>query len=87
VCLSPFRREPFFRSASLGQGAVLDHRMFSLPPMFLFLIFLLKLRNRIQNSNYNKVKFSEHFICLIPICDVLCVITLVMTPRNDPGLD
>jgi hypothetical protein len=24
-------------------------------------------------------------ICHLLICDVLCVITLVMTPRNDPG--
>jgi hypothetical protein len=24
VCLSPYRREPFLMSASLGQGAVLD---------------------------------------------------------------
>jgi hypothetical protein len=25
LSLSPFQREPFLRSASLGQGAILDH--------------------------------------------------------------
>jgi anaerobic C4-dicarboxylate transporter len=53
----------------------------------LFLIFRSKLWNRIRNSNYNKVQFSEHFISLIFVCDVLCVITLVMAPRNDPSQD
>jgi hypothetical protein len=32
VCsLSPYQREPFLRSACLGQGAILDRQMFSLP--------------------------------------------------------
>jgi hypothetical protein len=55
--------------------------------MFLSSIFHLKLYNQIQNLNYNKVKFLEHFICLILVCDVLHIITLVMAPRNDPGYD
>jgi hypothetical protein len=39
----------------------------------------LKLCNWIQNLNDNKVKLSEHFICLILVCDVFYVITSVMT--------
>jgi hypothetical protein len=31
LSLSPFRHEPFLRSASQGQGAVLDRRVFPLP--------------------------------------------------------
>jgi hypothetical protein len=45
VSLSPNRREPFSRSASLGQGAVLDHRVIASAKMFLFSIFRLKLCN------------------------------------------
>jgi hypothetical protein len=59
----------------------------SLPQIILFSTFRLKLYNQIQNPNCNKVKLSEHFIYLILICDVLYVVTLVMTPHNDPGLD
>jgi hypothetical protein len=55
--------------------------------MFLFSIFPLKLYNRIQNLNCNKVQPSEHFICLILVCDVLYVITSVMAPHNDPDYD
>jgi hypothetical protein len=69
------------------QCVILDRRVFSLSQMFLFLIFRLELCNRIQNLNYNKVKFSDLFIVNILVCDVLYVITLIMTPRNDPGLD
>jgi hypothetical protein len=88
VCsVSPFRREPFLRSSSLGQGVVLDLMSVSLPQIFLSSIFRLKCCNRIQNLNCNKVKFLEHFICLILVCDILYVITSVMAPRNDPGLD
>jgi hypothetical protein len=47
----------------------------------------LKFCNRIQNLNYNKDKFSKHFIVNILVCDVLCIITSVMTHRNNPGLD
>jgi hypothetical protein len=85
--LSPYRREPFLRSTSLEQGVVLDHRVIPLPQMFLSSIFHLKLYNQIQNSNCNKVKFSEYFIVNIIVCDVLCVITSVMTPCNGPSLD
>jgi hypothetical protein len=45
----------------------------------LFLIFGLKL--------YNKVYLLEHFICLIIVCDVLYIIILIMTPRNDLSYD
>jgi hypothetical protein len=62
--LSPYRCEPFLRSASLGQGAVLDRRVFSLPQSFLFSTLRSKLYDRIQNSNYNKVNFLEHFIII-----------------------
>jgi hypothetical protein len=53
----------------------------------LFLIFCLKPCKSIQNSSCNKVKFSEHFFSSFLICDVLCVVTSVMTPRNDPSYD
>jgi hypothetical protein len=45
MSLSPYRREPFLRSASLGQGVVLDHRVLASAKMFLFSIFCLKLCN------------------------------------------
>jgi hypothetical protein len=35
--ISPYQCEPFLRSASLGQGVVLNHRVFLLPQMSLFL--------------------------------------------------
>jgi hypothetical protein len=85
VSLSPYRREPFLRLASLGQGAVLDRRVIASAKMFLLSIFRLKLCNRIWNAICYKVQLSEHFICLNRVCDVLCIITSVMTPRNDPG--
>jgi hypothetical protein len=47
VSLSPYRREPFMRPASLGQGVILDRRVFCFCQMFLFSIFRLKLCNRI----------------------------------------
>jgi hypothetical protein len=50
-------------------------------------LFCLKLWNRIWNLICNKVWLWEHFICLITICDVLYIITSVMTPCNDPDLD
>jgi hypothetical protein len=37
--LSPSRCEPFLRSASLGQGAILDHQVFRFRKSFLFSIF------------------------------------------------
>jgi hypothetical protein len=37
----------------------------------LFLNFHFKLCKSIQNSSFNKVKISEHFICVIIVCDVL----------------
>jgi hypothetical protein len=38
VCsLSPYRREPFLWSASLGQGAVLDRQVFVSTNVFIFL--------------------------------------------------
>jgi hypothetical protein len=85
--LSLSRREPFLRSSSLGQGVVLDRRVFRFRKSFLFSIFRSKLCNRIRNQNCNKVKILEHFICLILVCDVLCVITLVITSHNDPSYD
>jgi hypothetical protein len=37
VCsLSPYPCEPFLRSASLGQGAVLDRRVFLLPQKYFY---------------------------------------------------
>jgi pantoate kinase len=51
----PPQREPFLRSGSLGQGVVLDRQVFHFCKSFLFSIFRLKLYNRIQNQNYNKV--------------------------------
>jgi hypothetical protein len=50
-------------------------------------ILRLKLFNRIQNLNYNKVQLLEYFICNIFICNILCIITSVMAHRTDPGLD
>jgi hypothetical protein len=48
-------------------------------------LFRLKLCNRIRNLNYNKVQLLEHFMYNLRVCDVLCIITLVMAPCNDPG--
>jgi hypothetical protein len=88
VSLSPYRREPFLRSTSLGQGVVLYRWVFRFRKVFLFSIFRLKLCNRIWNSKFdNKVQLSDHSICLNHVCDVLCVISSVITPRNDHGLD
>jgi hypothetical protein len=53
----------FLRLVSLGQGAVLDRRLFLLLQIIFILYLLLKFCNRIQNSNCNKVQLSEHFIC------------------------
>jgi hypothetical protein len=50
VCLSPYWCEPFLRSVSLGQGAI--SMSVSLPQMFLFSIFHLRLYNQIQNSKF-----------------------------------
>jgi hypothetical protein len=58
--LSPFWRESFLRSASLGQG-VLDSLSVSTFKKCFILYLPLKLCNRIRNLNCNKVKFSEHF--------------------------
>jgi hypothetical protein len=86
VCsLSPSRRKPFLRSASLGQGVILNRRVFSLLQIIFILYLPLKLCNWIRNQNCNNVQLSKHFFCLILICDVLCVITWVMTHRNNPG--
>jgi hypothetical protein len=62
--LSPYWRELFLRSTPLGQGVILDRQVSSLLQNVLFSIFRLKLGNRIQNSNCNKVKFSEHFFII-----------------------
>jgi hypothetical protein len=86
VCsLPPSRHESFLRSAFLGQGVVLDHQVFLLSQIVFILYLSLKLCNRIQNQNCNKVQLLELFICLIVVCDVLCVVTLIMAPRNDTG--
>jgi hypothetical protein len=43
VCsLSPSRREPFLKLTSLGQGAVLDHRVFFLLQIVFILYLPLK---------------------------------------------
>jgi hypothetical protein len=77
VCsLSPSRRVSFLRSASLGQCTVFDRRVITFVECF---ILYLPLKTFI--------KLSEYFICLILVCDVLCVITSVMAPRNDSDLD
>jgi hypothetical protein len=51
--LSPYQREPFLRLAFLGQGAVLDRRVSSLPQNVFVLYLPLKFCNRMQNLNYN----------------------------------
>jgi hypothetical protein len=62
VCsLFPFQHEPFLTSTSLGQGIILNSGVFTSKKYILFSL-LLKLCNQIQNQNYYKVKFSEHFI-------------------------
>jgi hypothetical protein len=53
--LSPYQHELFLRLASLGQGDVLDRRVPSLPQNIFILYLRLKLCNRIQNLNGNKV--------------------------------
>jgi hypothetical protein len=55
LSLSPCRHEPFLKSASLGQGAILDHQVFLLLQIIFILYLPLKLCNRIQNQNCNKV--------------------------------
>jgi hypothetical protein len=45
--LSPYRREPFLRSAFLGQGAVLNHLVPSLPQN----VFVLYLPVKTLKSN------------------------------------
>jgi hypothetical protein len=56
VCsLSPSRHEPFLRSASLRQGAILNRRVFSLLQIIFIFYLPLKLCNQIRNLNYNKV--------------------------------
>jgi hypothetical protein len=84
VSLSPYRREPFLRLVSLGQGVILDRRVIASAKIFLFSIFRLKLYNLIQNSKFVLSLILEHFICLNRVCDVLYIITSVMTPCNDP---
>jgi hypothetical protein len=44
--LSPYRREPFLRSASPGQGVALDHQVFLLSQNVLILYLSLKLFNQ-----------------------------------------
>jgi hypothetical protein len=40
--LSPYQHEPFLRLAFLGQGAVLDHRVSSVPQNVVILYLLIK---------------------------------------------
>jgi hypothetical protein len=42
MCAPPLQREPFLRSASLGQGVVLNHRVSSFPQNVFILNLLLK---------------------------------------------
>jgi hypothetical protein len=65
----------------------LIRRVFSLPKNVFYSLFHLKLFNQIRNLNYNKVQLSEHFIYNLHVYDVLCIITLVIAPHNDPGYD
>jgi hypothetical protein len=62
-------------------------RVFPLPKNVFYSLFRLKICNRIQNINCNEVHLLEYFIYNLHVYDVLCAITLVMAPRNDPGLD
>jgi hypothetical protein len=55
VSLSPYRRETFLRSASLGQGSILDQLVFRFRKNVLLSIFYLKRCNRIRNAICNKV--------------------------------
>jgi hypothetical protein len=57
VCsLSPLWRGPFLRLASLGQGAILDHGVFTSAKCILFSL-LLKLCNRIRKPKI-VIKFT-----------------------------
>jgi hypothetical protein len=47
VSLSPYRHELLLRSASLGQGVILDRRVFRFRKNVLLSIFRLKLCNQI----------------------------------------
>jgi hypothetical protein len=59
----------------------------ALPQMSFIHLSSAQLCNRIQNLNCNKVKILENFFCNLLVCDVLCVITSIMAPHNDPGYD
>jgi hypothetical protein len=41
----------------------------------------------LKYSNAIKNLCNNTFIRAIYVCDILCVLTLVMTPRKDPGYD
>jgi hypothetical protein len=49
---------------------------------------LLKCRELHLLNYFDESRICNNtFIRAIYVCDVLCVVTLVMTPRKDPGYD
>jgi hypothetical protein len=82
--LSLFPCEPYLRSASLRHGAVLDRRVIISAN---YLYFQSSAQNSVTKFKTQLViKFNfQSFSFAFFVCDVLCVITLVMTPCNDPG--
>jgi hypothetical protein len=87
VCfsLSPSWREPFLRSAPLVQGVVLDQLVIASTNVFYSLAFTQNSVIEFKTQNCNKIYLLEHFIYLILICDVLCIITSVITSHSDHG--
>jgi hypothetical protein len=67
-------------STSLGQGAILVHRVVASANVFYSLIFRLKLYNRIRNSSCKKFNFQSIFNYNILVCDILCIVTSVWHP-------
>jgi hypothetical protein len=60
VCsLSPSRCEPFLKSASLGQGVILDRRVFSISQIIFILYLPLKLCNRFETKIIIKFNFQR----------------------------
>jgi hypothetical protein len=56
---SPSQRESFLRSASLVQGVVLNHRVFSLPQIILVLYLPLKLVIKFETQSVIKFNFQS----------------------------
>jgi hypothetical protein len=65
-------------------------RSYSLSDRFcssFFIIFHLKLYNSIQKSSCNKFNFQAISSISVLVCDILCVVTWIITSRNDLGYD